>query len=374
VDYSHGVRLVSQDVLVNGERRRLAGVLADPELAGLLSDEGPLTHPRYALGPQVGQDTVAAANETSRAGLLPGFNASAHFGEQTCSFTVEPDVKVHVNAPSAAPFAAGKPVKLVLYALPNGNTTAQTIGRQLRPADDWHFDIQHIGAQTRFVRERRRDETLVVAYLETAARSWPAWRQKHGHGPIRAVVDAVKGRLAEGHVRLVLSGHSGGGSFLFGYLDAAERIPDEVERLVFLDSNYGYDAARGHAEKLARWLKASAERHLAVFAYDDSAALLDGKPVVSATGGTWRRSLTMQKDLAAEFEFRSNEDTDFLSHTALNGQVRFLLRKNPERRILHTVQVERNGFIHSLLLGTPQESAGYAYFGPRAYTRLIQTD
>jgi hypothetical protein len=42
VDYSHGVRLVSDIVFVNGERRTLAEVLADPALAPLLSDEGPL--------------------------------------------------------------------------------------------------------------------------------------------------------------------------------------------------------------------------------------------------------------------------------------------------------------------------------------------
>ncbi len=41
-DYSHGVRLVSNTVLVDGVRRSLFEVLADPLLAPLLSDEGPL--------------------------------------------------------------------------------------------------------------------------------------------------------------------------------------------------------------------------------------------------------------------------------------------------------------------------------------------
>jgi hypothetical protein len=44
VDYSHGVRLVSDAVFVDGERRSLFDVLADAELAPLLSDEGPLPH------------------------------------------------------------------------------------------------------------------------------------------------------------------------------------------------------------------------------------------------------------------------------------------------------------------------------------------
>lgn len=42
-DYSHGVRLVSDVVFVNDERRSIFDVLADAFLAPLLSDEGPLS-------------------------------------------------------------------------------------------------------------------------------------------------------------------------------------------------------------------------------------------------------------------------------------------------------------------------------------------
>ncbi len=45
-DYSHGIRLVSDVVYVNGVKRTLTDVLADPQFAVLLSDEGPL--PRLA--------------------------------------------------------------------------------------------------------------------------------------------------------------------------------------------------------------------------------------------------------------------------------------------------------------------------------------
>jgi hypothetical protein len=40
-DYSHGVRLVSDTAYVNGARRSLRELLAEPELAGLLTNEGP---------------------------------------------------------------------------------------------------------------------------------------------------------------------------------------------------------------------------------------------------------------------------------------------------------------------------------------------
>jgi len=46
-DYSHGVRLVDQLVLVDDQAYRASDVLQDPELAFLLSDEGPLSVTRY---------------------------------------------------------------------------------------------------------------------------------------------------------------------------------------------------------------------------------------------------------------------------------------------------------------------------------------
>jgi peptidoglycan hydrolase-like protein with peptidoglycan-binding domain len=45
-DYSHGARLIAGEVMVDGRPRRIADVLADPNLAPLLSDEGVLRDPR----------------------------------------------------------------------------------------------------------------------------------------------------------------------------------------------------------------------------------------------------------------------------------------------------------------------------------------
>ena len=47
VDYSQCIRLVQQKLSVNGREKTIAEVLADPALAGLLSDEGPIPKPRY---------------------------------------------------------------------------------------------------------------------------------------------------------------------------------------------------------------------------------------------------------------------------------------------------------------------------------------
>jgi len=41
-DYSHGVRLVSETVYIDGKPRSIRSVLQDPQLANVLSDEGPV--------------------------------------------------------------------------------------------------------------------------------------------------------------------------------------------------------------------------------------------------------------------------------------------------------------------------------------------
>jgi hypothetical protein len=54
VDYSHGIRLVSRTILLDGAPTKLDAVLADPRLCALLSDEGPLPAARYPAAPAAG--------------------------------------------------------------------------------------------------------------------------------------------------------------------------------------------------------------------------------------------------------------------------------------------------------------------------------
>jgi len=180
----------------------------------------------------------------------------------------------------------------------------------------------------------------------------------------------VKVLFAPSRMEVVLTGHSGGGSWTFGYLNTVADIPQEVERIAFLDSNYAYESGK-HADKLRRWLKQSERHYLCVLAYHDSVALLNGKTFVSEKGGTWGRSHEMLEDLQNQFQFNRKTNGGFRLHTALDGRIQFLLKENPDRKILHTVQVERNGFIHALLCDTPWEGQGYEYFGARAYEKWI---
>lgn len=46
-DYSHGIRMISNDVIVNGNPMRMQDVFSDAKLWMLVSDEGPLTFQRY---------------------------------------------------------------------------------------------------------------------------------------------------------------------------------------------------------------------------------------------------------------------------------------------------------------------------------------
>lgn len=47
LDYSHGVRLVSPNMDVDGQNMSVADVLRDPVLSSMLSDQGPVLSPRY---------------------------------------------------------------------------------------------------------------------------------------------------------------------------------------------------------------------------------------------------------------------------------------------------------------------------------------
>jgi hypothetical protein len=313
----------------------------------------------------------AAASVLLLCGLLRAGGQDASAAEQTRWLQFEPGVRVCIRTPNRVAAETNRPWTLIFYAVPNGNTIEQTLGRKPRAGQDWHFDIQHIAAQTRFLRERMRDRELALICLENDLKSWPAWRRRHGDGRIGALLEQIAGSLGVARAEWVLTGHSGGGSLTFGFLDTVTNIPSRVSRIAFLDSDYAYDSARGHGEKLARWLRASPSHCLCVLAYDDAAALLDGKPFVSAEGGTWGRSRAMLRDLEAHFAFRRERVGPLEKAVALDGRIEFLLRHNPERKVWHTVLVERNGFIQAMLSGTPLEGRGYEYLGPRAYERWI---
>jgi hypothetical protein len=284
-------------------------------------------------------------------------------------FSMYGDVKVTIDVPLSY---SSKKTQVILFALPNGNTTAQTMGKKMEADDDWHYDIQQIKAQTAFIRKELKNENIIVAYLENNYLSWPTWKTKHPAytSEVQHIADTILSLFKSKQKTLSLSGHSGGGRFIFSYLDGVDLIPAYVERISFLDSDYGYD--NSYLQKLWLWLNGNSKAKLNVFAYNDSVALLNGKRFVSDTGGTWYRSHMMLADLSKHFNFKKIQDDSIIIYSSTDKRINFFFKTNPEKKIFHTVQVERNGFIHSILLGTKRESKKYKYFGERAYSELIE--
>ena len=351
VDYSHGIRLVARRGFLNGMPCDLRDVLADEKLCQLLSDEGPLKVASYNLPSQTEQ-------------------TSSINGETTTFVHWTPEVRVCINESTASAEMPPEKTELLFYALPNGNTIEQTLGKQIKSGDDWHYDIQHIAAQTRFLRRQQPGKNVVLILLESKGLSWPTWRKKNGDELIPRLISELRARYSSKETSVVLSGHSGGGSLIFGFLNASAEIPSEVRRIAFLDATYGYETER-HSSKITNWLKRPGTS-LCVLAYKDDEVIMNGKRIVSATGGTWYRSRLMRDDLEASIPFTEATENGIVRVSSTDRRIQFLLHTNPANKILHTVQVEKNGLIHSLLSGTPLEEHAYQYYGDRVYSELIR--
>jgi hypothetical protein len=305
---------------------------------------------------------------------IDGFKPAPYFEDQMLELTPDEAVRVLINAPGD--FDPARPTQLVIFALPNGNTIEQTLGCVTTPGMDWHFDIQHVAAQTRLVRKAMPDQNIVVAAVGADTKSWPAWRGKRPDAPtrIRKIVDTIAARIPGKPLTIALTCHSGGGAFLFSFIDGGGAIPANINRIAWLDAIYAYDEPeKHHGDKLIAWLKGDASRAMVVISYDDRNITLNGKKVVSETGGTYRSSHRMIDRFNRDVPLAESMQGDFARFAGLDGRVTFLIHPNPELKILHTVLVERNGLIEALTLNTPAQGKWAGQFwGPRAYTSLIQ--
>ena len=305
---------------------------------------------------------------------LPDFVPRGSFGERIRVLELYPGVTATLVVP--ANLDIRKRVDLILYALPNGHSTAQTIGRRLGQGVDWHYDIQHIGAQTRALRARGFPQAI-VAYLEADTKSWPEWRRvrEYERANARIVEIVAQIRTAIGnpsHFGVTLTGHSGGGSFMFGFIEGQGALPSWLERIAFLDANYNFEPP--HGAKIVEWLGRNPHNTLVVLAYDDRNIMLDGRKVVSDSGGTWRASERMMNYLRERFVFTADTLGEFRRNHA--PQIEILLHPNPDNKILHTVMVgEMNGYMHALLVRRPEYKQGDVVLKPaRAYRQWVEDD
>ncbi len=302
-------------------------------------------------------------------------SAGAHFGEQVVTYTLDPNVTVHINRPSREHMHPGRPTHLVIFALPNGNTIPHAIGAARRPDREWKFSVQHIGAQIRWLRRHASNHrNLVVAYVEAGNRSWPTWRRRTPNADqiILRVVQSIRERVPQ-HDRVSLTCHSGGGAFVLGFISAVDTIPDWIERIVFLDANYEY-RTEAHALKLLNWVKGSDRRCLGVVAYDDRRTFRGGEiREREPDRSTYHQTHALLADIRQGLTLQDESVDEYDRWRAADGRVDIVLWSNPGLNILHTILVEKNGLIHALTFGSPAaKRLGFPLMNRRLYDDLIQ--
>ncbi len=79
---------------------------------------------------------IAAARAAEHA-----WQKSPEFAETWFTENVEPDVRLHVNAPLDDSGQPARGTRLIVYALPKGNTIEQTLGCKLAEGLDWQSEI-----------------------------------------------------------------------------------------------------------------------------------------------------------------------------------------------------------------------------------------
>lgn len=285
--------------------------------------------------------------------------------------SIEPGVTATIVVP--ATYDPHAQVDVILYALPNGNTTSQTIGHKLAPGDDWHFDIQNIGAQTRALRSRGLKQAVVV-YFEANTKSWPDWRRVHGYEQANAqivgMVSEVRAALGSPQdVSVTLAAHSGGGSFIWGFIEGQTVLPPWLDKIAFLDANYSFEPK--HGESITRWLRDDSRRTLVVVAYDDREIMVDGKKVVDDNGGTWRATQRMIDYFQPLFPMTLDTLGEFQRYR--NTQIEMVRHPNTGNRILHTEMIgEMNAYMHAVLVRRPGYGEGNMVLRRgRAYANFI---
>src|SRR3954463_11890315 len=158
---------------------------------------------------------------------LQHWKSSDQFAEASFTTTIDPKIRIHVNAPLDGNGKPARATRLIVYALPNGNTLEQTLGCQMKPSLHWRYDIQHVAAQVRLLRTLEPNERIVIICAEAPGLSWPSFGAAHkdGHTIIHALIDKWRTEFGSDDTKVFLTGHSGGGAFIFSEIEANEKIP-----------------------------------------------------------------------------------------------------------------------------------------------------
>lgn len=317
-----------------------------------------------------------STNEVQQPEIAGNFEKNDEFNEYVQTYNYPENatngLSVHINKPGN--FDSSKPTRVIVYALPAGNTIPQTVGKAKTPGDDWHFDIQHIGAQTRRLRQINSNENIIVAYVQGPQKSMSDWLKNNQNGKdvLDPMLADIKMRIGAPNAAINLSSHSNGGSMIRAIVENQREIPDSINRLSFLDSINTFSAEK-YGTKVLNWLQNNNDHHLSIVSYDDRNALLNGKPF-PGRGSSYARTMEMIQFFKDNgVDLNEENRNGHKKYTGLNGQINIAILKNPHNAILHTETVRRNGFIYAETAGTSLENAA-PFNGPIAYQNLIQTN
>ena len=178
-DYSHGIRLVSDTVFVDGQARSVFDVLEDPAQAGLLSDEGPDPNARRLLGPEPEADAAGGQGGARR----------------LAAPETEVVVRVALRVPDPGPVpersAPPAPV-LVRPEVVEGEPAPLHLGHAQLPA----AAARHLALVERQVHVLRRVAVQVEDAERAAAPGKGAGRERVRAAPVPAAARATRGLVA----------------------------------------------------------------------------------------------------------------------------------------------------------------------------------
>lgn len=307
-------------------------------------------------------------------GALPGFHLGQAFGEQIRIEPI-PGGRTLIDAPPIDQFNSAKPTTLIFYALPNGNTIEQTIGCAPAPGVDWHYNIQHIGAQLRMLRSIDESRNYVIAYLEADKKSWPAWTQTDPDAGTHArrIIELTSRLIDPPPANLALIAHSGGGAFVTEFINAPGSMPANLTRIVYLDAYYKHSSDAATAQKLRAWLNQNINRHLILVCYDDRNIELNGKKVITTPdGGSFRAAHRLLDQLSDHHPPTTQSDGPIDDMVFDHDQIHFIFHNNPQNLILHTRLVEWNGFLRAMTIDSLLPQTWAKLEEQRDYDRWIQ--
>jgi lysophospholipase L1-like esterase len=253
-------------------------------------------------------------------------------------------VAIKINLPPD--FNPNDQTVIVAYATPNGNTIANTEGKE--GSADFHDGLQHLSAQTRVLRNetKKTDQKVnyVTAIMQPKNLSWPQWAQgNEGRAyAMQNILDHIQNQIPGREKNIALAGHSGGGSFMFEMLEKNQgQLPAEITRLCNFDAMYRYD--RSQMPFIIKWLESSPKNQFNVVFHDDS----------DVRGGT---NFKNTHDLIEDFEKKGIvltkvEYEGFNEWKGQNGQISIIEIAGHK----HHSDTVLWGFRHSMATGTKLE-------------------